>query len=306
MNQNIYEKGISVVIPNYNGRLLLEENLPSLITALEKSGEEYEIIVSDDASTDDSIDFLKKRYPQISIITTEVNTGFSANCNRGIMNAKYALTCITNTDVTFDEDYFIKGIPYFTDPTLFAVKGDIFNYAGSKSNIISIDQTTQTYFKRGLIRFKTNITPDTTKFGSNIGDQYVGLGCCFIANTAHLQAIGGFSEIYSPYYWEDSDIAINALERGFSLKYTPECIVYHKASSTISTTQNNFKRKLISNRNKFIFTWLHLKGVNNWIKHITYIVINIFTRWLILDIKYYISLVYALLRYTSYPKTKSL
>lgn len=296
--------GISVVIPNYNGINLLKQNLPSIYAALEHTNINYEIIVSDDCSSDDSIDFLKTTYPNIKVISTDTNLGFSGNCNNGIKNATQTLTCITNTDVNFDINYFKNALPYFSNENLFAVKGKIVNYEGDPENITTINETCLTYIKRGIIRFKCDIKPDNNKINKDIGGQYVGLGCCFVANTHHLKAIGGFYEIFSPYYWEDSDIAITALEKGFSLIYEKDCVIYHNHGSTISNTQSSLKRKIISNRNKFIFSWLHLKGLKNWCVHFLFIIINLLTRWIVLDVKYYVSLYTAIIKYiTKQPRT---
>lgn len=296
--------GISVVLPNYNGKNLLKKNLPSIYAALEYANVEYEIIVSDDCSSDGSIKFLNDTYPNIKVISTSTNLGFSGNCNNGIKNATQELTCVTNTDVSFDINYFKNALPYFNDENLFAVKGKIYNYEDEPENITTINETCLTYIKRGLIRFKCDIKPDNNKISKNIGGQYVGLGCCFVANTHHLKSIGGFYEIFSPYYWEDSDIAIAALEQGYNLIYEKDCIIYHNHGSTISKTQNALKRKIISNRNKFIFTWLHLRGLKNWIISILFIILNFLTRWIVLDIKYYVSLFSAIKKYISkQPRT---
>ncbi|MHA2278105.1 MAG: glycosyltransferase family 2 protein, partial [Candidatus Kariarchaeaceae archaeon] len=123
-----YQEGSSVVIPNYNGRYLLEENLPSLYDALKNTKLPFEIIVSDDCSTDDSIEYLKLHYPAIQIVSTIKNSGFSTACNIGIAATEYGYTCIVNTDVTFKNDYFQNSIKYFNNTNLFAVKGDIINY----------------------------------------------------------------------------------------------------------------------------------------------------------------------------------
>lgn len=283
-------QGISVVIPNYNGKSLLELNLPSIYAALEHANINYEIIVSDDCSSDDSIEFLETTYPNVKVISTDTNLGFSGNCNNGIKKATQTLTCVTNTDVNFDVNYFKNALPHFRDENLFAVKGKIVNYEGDPNNITTINETCLTYIKRGIIRFKCDIEPDNSKINKDIGGQYIGLGCCFVANTHHLKAIGGFYEIFSPYYWEDSDIAITALEKGYSLIYEKDCVIYHNHGSTISNTQSALKRKIISNRNKLIFSWLHLKGLKNWCVHFLFIAVNILTRWVVLDIKYYISL----------------
>ena len=298
--------GISVVIPNYNGKSLLEQNLPSIYAALEHANIEYEIIVTDDCSSDDSIEFLQRTYPDIKNFSTGTNLGFSGNCNNGIKNATKTLTCITNTDVNFDINYFKNALPYFSDENLFAVKGKIVNYEGDPENITTINETCLTYIKRGVIRFKCDIEPDNNKMSPDIGGQYVGLGCCFVANTRLLKAIGGFYEIFSPYYWEDSDIAITALEQGYNLIYEKDCVIYHNHGSTISNTQSGLKRKIISNRNKLIFSWLHLRGLKNWCVHFLFIALNVLTRWIALDIKYYISLYSAVKIYLSKKQRASL
>ena len=80
---------VSVVIPNYNGRQLLERFLPSVQTALRHpSVDTSEIIVSDDGSTDESIAFLQEQYPDIIIIESRENTGFAPTVNRGVAFAK--------------------------------------------------------------------------------------------------------------------------------------------------------------------------------------------------------------------------
>src|SRR5689334_3879770 len=98
--------GISVVIPNYNGRYLLAEIIPSLLEALKNAGLPYEIIVSDDQSMDDSISFLQSSFPQIKIIANEVNQGFSPTINKGIYASQYSHLLLLNSDVKLTPSYF--------------------------------------------------------------------------------------------------------------------------------------------------------------------------------------------------------
>src|SRR5436190_15076638 len=106
---------ISVVIPNYNGRDLLESNLPATYTALKIANVDYEIIVSDDASTDDSVNFLKKKYPAIKIIENKTNRGFSPTINTGIFAATKDLVFALNSDVKITGDYFTPQLNYFSN-----------------------------------------------------------------------------------------------------------------------------------------------------------------------------------------------
>ena len=285
---------ISVILPNFNGRGLLEKNIPSLFEAL--GDIDNEIIVIDDYSSDDSVQFLKETYPVIKVIRNEINLGFSATCNKGIKAAKLNLLCVVNTDVTFTPDYFTNMIREFDDTSLFAVKGDIVNYDKSFDDVINIDRTTTLYYKRGFLRFdtRTPITNRTVMTKKN--SQFVALGCCFVCNREMMLQLKGFDEIYSPFYWEDSDLAQRALESDFKLLYLPESKVFHQASSTISNYRSNTQRRLVSNRNKFLFSWQHLDSKTFWMSHVPTTALNLLVRWLIIDWKYYVAFYNALNR----------
>ena len=285
---------ISIILPNYNGTGLLKKNIPSLLDAIKDF--EHEIIVIDDCSTDDSVSFLKETYPDINVIQNKVNLGFSSTCNKGIRAAKMELLCVVNTDVTFTPDYFLRAINAFDNSSLFAVKGNIINYNSSFKDVINVDKTTLLYYKRGFLRFDTK-TPLTDKTVIKSGNtQFVGLGCCFVCNREMMLELEGFDEIYSPFYWEDCDLAQRAMKKGFRLLYLPEAEVFHQASSTISNYRSNSRRRLVSNRNKFLFTWRHLDKKRLWLSHAPITLLNLLTRWIILDWKYYAAFFYAIKR----------
>ena len=289
---------ISVIIPNYNGRNLLKKNIPSLLSALNNL--DFEIIVVDDCSTDDSVQFLVESYPNIIIVKSHKNQGFSATCNKGIFAANKRLLCLTNTDVTFTTDFFSNAFPYFQNPDVFAVKGEIINYTDHQTNIINKEATSLLYYRRGFLRFNQRIEPDVKNFTGNINGQFVLLGCCFVCTREIMLELNGYNEIYSPFYWEDADLAIRALRKNYKLIYAPECKIFHQTSSTISSNRSNIQRRLTSNRNKFLFTWLHLQKPLNIIQHILFTVFSLFSRWIILDWKYYYSFIWAVSRFIKY------
>jgi len=291
---------ISVVLPNFNGRDLLQKNLPSLITAL--ADFDNEIIIVDDCSSDDSVKFLRETYPDIKTICNEINLGFSATCNKGINTAKLRLLCVVNTDVTFTPDYFTNMIREFEDASLFAVKGDIINYNQSFEDVINIDRTTTLYYKRGFLRFDTNnpLTQRTVLSGAD--DIFVALGCCFVCNREMMIKLHGFDEIYSPFYWEDSDLARRAMSSGYKLLYLPKSVVYHQASSTIANYRSNIQRHLVSNRNKFLFSWRHLDTNTFWISHLPTTALNLLVRWIVIDWKYYVAFYNALIRKLTFQR----
>ena len=98
--------GISVIIPNYNGKVLLPEVLPTVFAALNNAGLPSEVIVVDDCSTDGTVELLKEKFPTIKILQNEINGGFSITSNKGIKAAQYDWVLLLNSDVKLEEDYF--------------------------------------------------------------------------------------------------------------------------------------------------------------------------------------------------------
>src|SRR5438093_299679 len=96
------QKGLSVVIPNYNGIALFPHTLPTVLGALQNLSIPNEIVVADDCSTDQSLDFLSRHFPQIRIIRNESNKGFSVTANKGIQAAQYDLVLLLNSDVKLE------------------------------------------------------------------------------------------------------------------------------------------------------------------------------------------------------------
>src|ERR1700693_5901265 len=124
------KKSISIIIPNYNGANLLKQYLPFAIEAVENTGTAYELIIVDDKSTDDSVDFIKTNYSSVKLILNPENKGFSYTCNRGIEAAKYQLVFLLNSDVKLTPDYFKDQWKYFDEPDTFGVMGRIIDMEG--------------------------------------------------------------------------------------------------------------------------------------------------------------------------------
>src|SRR5690606_7910518 len=119
------KKNVSIIIPNYNGANLLKQYLPFTIAAAEKAGMAYEIIVVDDASTDDSVEFTQAHYKDILLIKNPINKGFSYSCNEGMKVAQYELLLFLNSDVKLSLEYFENQWRYFENDDTFGVMGRI-------------------------------------------------------------------------------------------------------------------------------------------------------------------------------------
>ena len=128
------QKSVSVVIPTFEGKELLENYLPSLIHTLQTSASvsSYEVIVVDDASTDDTELFLQKNYPEIVFIKNDENSGFSKTSNRGLRRATCDLVLFLNNDMVLNDDFFDKTIPFFNQENTFGVFSEIRDSEGIK------------------------------------------------------------------------------------------------------------------------------------------------------------------------------
>ena len=97
-NQQPNRASASVVIPNWNGRDLLEKYLPSVITAL-AGHPDNEVLVVDNGSTDGSAQFLRERFPQVKLVALPTNAGFGGGSNAGFRAAKNDIVVLLNSDM---------------------------------------------------------------------------------------------------------------------------------------------------------------------------------------------------------------
>lgn len=88
-------KGISVVVPNWNGRDLLERCLESLMV---QDYANFEVILVDNGSTDGSVDYVRANYPAVRVVSSHANLGYAGGCNLGASNAKGEYVLLLNND----------------------------------------------------------------------------------------------------------------------------------------------------------------------------------------------------------------
>lgn len=242
-------KSISVVIPNYNGRHLLEKNLPYVYKALNHAKvDDYEIILPDDASTDTSVDFIQKEYPDIKILNNDQNQGFSININKGINAAVKDLVFILNTDMVLEESYLTYCLPYFEQADTFGVMGSV-NLAGQKIYKLSLIGLTP-YSKNILITAGSSGCPLLLMSGGNS-----------LLDRKKLQELKGFDEAFSPFYGEDDELGIRANRMGWHYYFEGKAQCYHEESSTIRTHNRKKRIKTIAKRNKIYLNYVHLPSI---------------------------------------------
>ena len=247
------KKSISVILPNFNGEQLLREFIPSIIEALHFSAIDYEFIVVDDRSTDQSVHFLKEQFPFIIVIENKTNRGFSYSCNRGIETATKDLVFLINSDVQLSVNYFENQLQYFDNSDTFGVMGQIQNFQSLKTE----DYARFPRFKGVKLKatkFYHSTTPSETVYTTYLS------GANALVSTQKLKLLNGFDEIYSPFYFEDFDLGLRAWKMGWKLYYEHQSICFHKVSATTNKVNKSNLVKKTYYRNSFILHAIHLKG----------------------------------------------
>lgn len=245
---------ISVVIPNYNGKHLLEANLPSVFKALKQVDALTELIVVDDASTDDSAAYIKQHYPSIQLLVNDVNKGFSPTINKGIFAAQYQLVLALNSDVNLNEDYFVHQFKYFEQAETFGVMGKI---EGMENHELQDGAKYPSVSFKGI---KTTYNYIPTQLPTNTWlPSFFLSGANALMDRKKLLALGGFDELYAPFYYEDADLGIRAWRVGWKCYFESQAVCTHATSSTISKLKSD-KVKIIIERNRITINYLHLQG----------------------------------------------
>ncbi|GAA4207561.1 hypothetical protein GCM10022289_30170 [Pedobacter jeongneungensis] len=249
------QKRVSIVIPNYNGRHLLEKYLPSVFIAAENANTEFEIIVIDDGSKDDSISFIRENYRNVKLLINDQNRGFSYTCNHGIREAKYELILLLNSDVKLTPNYFDHQWKYFDQPDTFGVMARIMSFDESRIE----DAARLLYY--GGCRIKAN----KFYYSENPEDESVYTaylsGANALVDAQKLKELGGFDEIYSPFSSEDFDLSLRAWQLGWKCYYEHRAFCFHHVSgSTKTQIKSNFIKKIYY-RNRYILQGIHLQGL---------------------------------------------
>lgn len=254
-------QGVSVVIPNYNGAKLFPETLPTVLCALHHINLPFEIIVSDDCSTDDSISYLQKNFPDIKIVANKKNSSFSITANNGIRNAQYDLALLLNSDVKLEPEYFVHQLKYFDHNDTFGIMGRI---VGWDDDVIQ-DGAKYPSFHGVKIKTSDNyLLQNEEEMNNGLYTMYIS-GANALLDRKKFLDIGGFNELFSPFYVEDFEFSLRAWRRGWKCYYDYQSVCRHQTSTTIQSANKKKFIKKIYNRNKMFLHGIHLPAGKRYI-----------------------------------------
>ncbi len=236
----------SVIIPNWNNLDLFRKNLRKIIAI-----EADEVIVTDDNSKDGSLDYLKKNFPKVKLVTHR-RLGFAGNVNRGVEIAKHEIIVLLNIDVIPRKNSLQPLKEDFKDPTVFAVS---FNEINNPKL-----SWTKGYFLKGYIIHaagKKTKTPHQTFWASGGSAAF---------RKSMWERLGGFDESFK-FYWEDIDLCYRAQKRGWRCLWDPRAQVTHQHESTFKKLRKSYV-SLIQERNQLLFIWKNLTAPKLMPKHL--------------------------------------
>src|SRR5579864_8906020 len=197
---------VSVVIPNWNGKELLEKYLPSVIEAL-AGNPDNEIIVVDNGSTDGSAEFLRTAYPSVRVLALPVNLGFGGGSNEGFREARNDIVVLLNSDMRVARDFLAPLLEAFRDTGVFAVSCQIF--FSDPNKVREETGLTQGWWEDGGLRVRHRADPSIQEAFPCF---YGGGGSCAFDRRKFLE-LGGFDELLRPFYLEDTDLGYEAWKR---------------------------------------------------------------------------------------------
>lgn len=262
---------LAIIILNWNGKKLLEQFLPSVI----QHSKGADIYVADNASTDDSIAFIKSNYPTITVIQNKENAGYAKGYNDALKSVNADVFCLLNSDVEVTQNWLNPILNTFKEDTNTAViqpklldynKKDYFEYAGAAGGFI--DKYGYPYC-RGRI-FNT-VEKDLGQYNDSTEIFWASGACMFIKRDV-FKELHGFDELYFA-HMEEIDLCWRAKNLGYVIKYVGSSEIYHVGGATLKNSNPkktflNFRNSLFTltkNANGFIlgkiFVRLILDGI---------------------------------------------
>lgn len=245
----------AVVILNWNGRKFLEKFLPSVITF---SKEDAEIIIADNASSDDSLEFMQKEYPEIRVIKNAENGGFSKGYNDALSQIDADFYVLLNSDIEVTPHWIKpiitlmesdKSIAVCQPKLLSYAEPEKFEYAGAAGGFI--DKYGYP-FCRG--RIFQNLETDNGQY-DNVCEVFWASGAAMFVRAELYHKFGGLDNDFFA-HMEEIDFCWRLKNEGYKVMYCPDSKVFHVGGGTLP--KNNSKKTYLNFRNNFYLLYKNL------------------------------------------------
>ena len=255
-------KKVAVVILNYNGRKFLEQFLPNLIANCDPMLSE--VIVADNASTDDSVAFMREHFPDIRLIINDSNGGFATGYNLALRQIEAEYYVLLNSDIEVAPRWIEPVIELMdADPTIAACQPKIlsyyhreqFEYAGACGGFI--DKYGYP-FCRG--RVFQNLETDEGQYDTPL-EVFWATGACMFVRAELYHQIGGLDDSFFA-HMEEIDLCWRLKNAGYKVYCCPQSKVYHIGGGTLP--KNSPRKTYLNFRNNLSLLVKNLPDGKVW------------------------------------------
>ena len=253
---------VNVMILNWNRKEVLLESL-NAVKQLEYPL--YEIIVVDNASTDGSVEAVKEKFPDVTVIENDKNYGAIGGKNIGLrkaMESPVDYIYMVDNDIVGAKDSLSKLIEVAEHDAQVGMVGAMM-YDMSKPDIILSAGGTIDYTEN-VSRGRGDAQQDVGQFSKTEPVDYL-WGGALLARKSVLETVGLFDPGYIGYWFEDTDLSVRVRKSGYKILFCPFAKVWHKPHATIE--QFSFRKKYLATRNAIRFMKKHAPFYG-WVKYL--------------------------------------
>lgn len=231
---------VDVVVVNWNGAAVLGECLSSLATSAARSEHDVTLVVVDNASTDDSLDVVRRAAPESLVVPTGANLGFAGGVALGIERSRGEVVVLVNNDAVVDQDFLQIVVDSLlgSSQEVAAVTGHLLLAEGHDgAGVPLVNSTGNEVTLSGNGRDRGWLTRDD---GPPAPPDVFGFcgGAAALRRTALDQA-GNFDASLFLYY-EDTELSWRLRRRGFTIRYEPRAVVVHRHAFSSGTESDVF------------------------------------------------------------------
>lgn len=240
---------VSVIIVNWNGKENLEECLHSLFAITYSP---FEVIVVDNASTDGSVDLIKKEFPSVKIVEAKKNLGFAEGNNVGYKKCTGKYILFLNNDCIVTKNFLDKLVLHLkNNPNVGIVQPTIIFHRPNTDLHNKINSIGSFFLKSGFLYHQDYGKNFVRQKYSKPFEVFSAYGACFLANREVIEKVGLFDPDYFVYF-EETDLCHRVWLAGYSVVTCPSVHVFHKGAQTSQKLPpsfvqfHSFKNKLYS------------------------------------------------------------
>jgi len=252
---------VHLLVLNFNGRRLLAECLPSVLRAAATSRHWCDVAVVDNASSDDSLDLLAERFPEVRVVRRP-NRGL-CSFNDVVPELEGPVAVLLNNDISLQAGCLDRWVaPLVEDSNCFMAAPLCWR----------TDGTTYEGF-RTAVRWRFGLVQATALYpGHEEAIHRPGLtasaGAALAVDCRKFVELGGFDPLYLPGRLEDLDFAFRGYQAGYQARYVPEAVAFHRGMATFGKAFGPAGCDRLAMRNTLLFQWKNLRHPWHWARQL--------------------------------------